>query len=141
MENLFGSNLLLFSGDIVTGPNGNVGTTTDYENNNPTTARFPGYYNMVFSLFDKISTIIGDNIFHPDYGTRVGLILSQPNSPNTAAALKEEITNALKSDGRVKSIESIEITQEDNKIHVSAFVTLENSSQSYQFLFPAFIVE
>ena len=63
----YGNDLLLKNGDFLFGANGDLFTIDDYEKKNQDSAKFKGYFNILFSLTDRLLTIKGDNVFHSSY--------------------------------------------------------------------------
>jgi phage baseplate assembly protein W len=139
MSNKYGNDLILFDGDIAISPRGDLSTTSDYENSNQTP--FPGYYNMVFSIFNRLSTVRGEMFIHPDYGSKIPLIISTPNNPDAANLIREAFIELLEDDSRIEQVNDIDVQQIDNKISVSANVFLTGRSESATFVFPNFYIE
>src|SRR5687767_5134678 len=107
----YGVDFTLKDGDIVVTPGGDIQDTQHFEDQNSATNKFPGYYSMLFSIMDRISTIKGDNIWHPEYGSNVFNILGTPNSNKMRQALKLEIEKTLLEDPRVKEVKLVDIEQ------------------------------
>ena len=66
----FGNDFILKDGDLVFSPNSDLFTTRDYERNNSSTSKFDGYYNIIFSVYNRLNTVLGEIPFHPDYDWR-----------------------------------------------------------------------
>jgi phage baseplate assembly protein W len=139
MSNKYGNDLILFDGDIAISPRGDLSTSNDYEKNNLTP--FPGYYNMIFSIFNRLGTVRGELFIHPDYGSKIPLIISTPNNPNAAELIREAFTELLEEDSRVEQVNNIDIQQVGNKVSVNANVFLTGRSESATFVFPNFYIE
>lgn len=139
--NRFGSDVILNEGDIIPNNNGDIFTSQDYEDNNPDTNLFSGYYSMIFSLTDRLMTIRGDNVYHSEYGSSVPMILSSSNSPDFKQKLEETVKRACLEDSRVKSISYVNIDQNDRFVNVKVGVVLEDNSKVFDLIFPNFLVD
>lgn len=139
MNNKYGNDLILFDGDINISPRGDLSTSNDYEKSN--TPPFAGYYNMIFSIFNRLSTVKGEMPIHPEYGSKIPLIVSTPNNPDAVDLIREAFTELLEDDSRIEEVNSINIEQIDNKISVNANVFLTGRSESATFVFPNFYIE
>jgi phage baseplate assembly protein W len=139
MSNKYGNDLLLFNGDLVLSDNGDFLSSEDYEKvSNP---RFPGYYNIIFSVFNRMNTIIGELPLHPQYGSYLPLLVSQPNNKNALDKVKESFTELLNEDPRVKEVYFVDLTQSGNKISVKVNLLLNGKSEGTTFIFPNFFIE
>jgi len=139
MSNKYGNDLIIFDGDIAISPRGDLSTSNDYEKNNITP--FPGYYNMIFSIFNRLSTVKGEMPIHPEYGSKIPLLVSTPNNPDAVELIREAFFELLEDDSRIEKINSIDIQQVDNKVSVNANVFLTGRSESATFVFPNFYIE
>jgi len=141
--NRYGNDIILKDGDFVTTNNGDLFTCSDYEKTVTTEEsqpKFEGYYNVLFSLTDRLLTLKGDNIFHEQYGSDLYNLLSRPNSNDLSQSLRNSISECLLKDDRVKEISSIVVEQKDNKVFISADIVLIGSDEISRFVFPSFIV-
>lgn len=139
MNNKYGNDLLLFDGDITISPRGDLSTSNDYEKNSG--SPFPGYYNIIFSIFNRLSTVRGELFTHPDYGSKIPLIVSTPNNPDAVNLIREAFVELLEDDSRIEQVNNIDIQQIENKISVSVNVFLTGRSESATFVFPNFYIE
>jgi phage baseplate assembly protein W len=135
----YGNDILLFDGDLAISPRGDLFTTIDYERT--TNPPFEGYYNMIFSIFNRLNTVRGELIMHEEYGSELPILVSQPNNDvtlNTVRAVFEEIINE---DPRVEEVNLVEVTQKENKISVTANLKLNGKAENTVFIFPNFYIE
>lgn len=139
MSNKYGNDLILFDGDLVVSARGDLASTNDYEKTQ--SVPFEGYYNIIFSAFNRINTVVGELFIHPDYGSSVPLIVSSPNMQKTVDRLKEELKSALLQDPRIASVLMVNVVSDGNKITSKAEVVLTGRSDSSVFIFPNFYVE
>lgn len=139
--NRFGSDVVLNNGDVIPNNNGDLFVSQDYEDMNPDTNQFPGYYSMIFSLTDRLMTIRGDNVYHPEYGSTVPLMLSRSNSPDFKGKLQETVKQTCLEDARVQSVKYVNVEQNDRFVNVKAGVVLADSSQVFDLIFPNFITD
>lgn len=137
----YGNDLVLFDDDLVLGANGDFFTSSDYEANNPTQTRFDGYYNIIFSAFNRLNTIRGEIPFHPEYGSSLALLVSRPNNKITADLIKQEFTDGLKSDPRIREVKRVDVEHSGNQMSVKAELVLSGKSESSIFVFPNFFIE
>jgi phage baseplate assembly protein W len=137
----YGVDLVLKNGDFIITPGGDIEDTVDFENMNPDTTKFPGYWQMMFSVMDRIATIKGDNIFHPQYGSSVFNLLGTPNSSKLRETLKSEIEKTLADDPRIKAVKLVDVQQSGNTVSAKAVVTLSDSSKDFEMVFPNFVIE
>lgn len=138
-DNRFGSDILVNNGDIVVSPTGDLFTTDDSDAINSLSVKFPGYYNMLYSLLDRLNTVRGSNHFHPDYGSKLHELLSSPNDASFVDYVSREIEETILQDPRVSKVESVVITQSNDTISARVSATLIGSEQSVEFVFPNFI--
>lgn len=137
----FGNDFILKDGDLVFSPNSDIFTTRDYERNNAATTKFDGYYNIIFSVYNRLNTVVGEIPFHPDYGTKLPLLVSKPNTKATADMVKQEFYKVLEQDPRISAIDSIKVEQYGNQMNVKAELVLIGKSESSVFIFPNFFIE
>lgn len=139
MSNKYGNDLILFDGDLVVSSRGDLATTNDYEKSQ--TPLFEGYYNIIFSLFNRINTIVGELPLHPEYGTLVPLLVSTPANRDIQKKLEEELTQALLQDPRISDVIVTEVSVDGNKVSSRAEVILTGKANSSIFIFPNFYIE
>lgn len=139
MSSKYGNDLLLFNGDISISDNGDFQTTDDYES--ISTSKFPGYYNLIFSVFNRMNTIRGELPIHPQYGSYLPLLISQPNNSFAAEKIKDSFKELLIEDPRVKEVYFIDVQQSGSKISVRANILLNGKSEGTTFIFPNFYIE
>lgn len=137
----FGVDILLSNGDFVAKSDGDILSTFDYERMNLDTSKFDGYYGMIVSLTNRLMTQKGDNVFHPEYGSNLPTILSNPNSPNLKSQIENEVSSTLLQDERISRVDKVVVEQIDNKINISVNVILEGSDKISQFIFPQFFIQ
>ncbi len=137
----FGNDLILKDGDLVFAPNADLLTTRDYENNNQSTTKFDGYYNIIFSVFNRLNTVQGEIPFHPDYGTSLPLLVSKPNTKSMSELIKSEFYKVLEQDPRISKIISVTSESSGNQLNVKAELLLIGKSESSVFIFPNFFIE
>lgn len=65
-------------------------------------------------LFNELFTIKGERLEMPDFGTRIPLLMFEPNDTQTADVLKEDVTQTIKNDPRVELIDCDIISQPDS---------------------------
>lgn len=139
MSNKYGNDLMVFDGDLVISARSDLASSTDYEKGQD--APFEGYYNIIFSVFNRLNTVKGELPIHQDYGSNLPILVSSPNSPITAQAIRNEFQTVLLDDPRIAQVNLINIEQIDNKIGVTAEVVLTGKSDSSIFIFPNFYIE
>jgi phage baseplate assembly protein W len=137
----YGTDWFLRDGDLVSTVNGRVLNTKDYEIQNADPSKFEGYFNVLKSLTNRLITPKGDNHFHPEYGSNLMQMLSQPNSPTLAKKLEKEVRDTCMEDGRVQSVESVVVKQSGRSVDISAKIKLIGQSDSFEFIFPRFLIE
>lgn len=141
MSNRYGNDLLLQDGDILSTANGDLFTAKDYEDKNQSTTRFDGYYNMLFSMVNRILSQKGENPFHPDYGTNIPSLISSPNSTQLREDIETEIIDGLLEDPRVNKVNLVDVTQNGNQISVKVNVIMQGKENASEFVFPSFVIE
>lgn len=53
-------------------------------------------------LFNELFTLKGERLEMPEFGTRIPLLIFEPNDTMTADILKEDVTQTIKNDPRVE---------------------------------------
>ena len=135
----FGTDILLKDGDLIFTPGADFMSTGDYELNN--TPKFSGYYNIIFSVFNRLNTLQGEIPFHPDYGTSLPLLVSKPNTGSMRQSIEVEFTKAILQDPRVSKIISIKVEPQGSQVNVRAELQLIGKSESSVFIFPNFFID
>lgn len=135
----YGNDVIIFDGDLTVSAKGDLLTATDYENT--VGAKFDGYYNIIFSVFNRLNTVIGELPIHPDYGSNLPLIVSSPNNGAAVDSIRRAFEDLLLSDSRIESVDLIDVKQVDNKIAVTANVLLTGRAESSVFVFPNFFIQ
>lgn len=139
MSNRFGNDLILNDGDIVT-TNGDLYTASDYEKANASESRFDGYHNIMFSLFDRIMSVKGDNVFHSSYGSDIQSLVSSPNSANSNNVLADSVRNSILQDPRVSDVASVNVTQNGNRVTINVSVVLFGRNSVDEFVYPNIVL-
>ena len=65
-------------------------------------------------LFNELFTIKGERLEMPDFGTRIPLLMFEPNDTLTADILKEDVTQTIKNDPRVQLVDCDIVAQPDS---------------------------
>lgn len=65
-----------------------------------------GIENLKQSLYIRLITPLGSYVGHPKYGSKIEMYLGKKNTEENAALLDIEIERTIRTDGRVKSVES-----------------------------------
>lgn len=65
-------------------------------------------------LFNELFTLKGERLEMPDFGTRIPLLMFEPNDTATADILKEDVEQTVKNDPRVEMIACDIISQPDS---------------------------
>jgi phage baseplate assembly protein W len=65
-------------------------------------------------LFNELFTVKGERIMQPDFGTRIPLLVFEPNDTVTADILKEDVLKVINGDPRVRLQECDIISDMDN---------------------------
>lgn len=139
MSNKYGNDILIFDGDFVSSAKGDLSTAIDYEKSN--VFRFEGYYNMIFSIFNRLNTIRGEMPLHPEYGSSLPLLISKVNNISNNQSIIDAFNELLLDDPRIEEVESISIENIGNKVSVAATIKLTGKSESSVFVFPNFYIE
>lgn len=139
MTDKYGNDLIIFDGDIVVSAKGDLLTAADYENTVGT--KFNGYYNIIFSIFNRLNTVIGELPLHPEYGSSLPLAVSKPNNSASIESVRKAFEDLLLSDSRIQAVDLIKVQQTDNKISVTANVLLTGKAESSVFVFPNFYIQ
>lgn len=139
MSNKYGNDLILFNGDLAISARGDLASTNDYEKTQ--SVPFDGYYNIIFSVFNRINTVVGELPIHPDYGSKLPLLVSKPGKQEFIDNLKNEINNALLQDQRISEVITSEVSISGNFVSVKSEVVLTGRSDSSVFIFPNFYIE
>lgn len=135
----YGNDLILFNGDLAISARGDLASTNDYEKTQ--SVPFDGYYNIIFSVFNRINTVVGELPIHPDYGSKLPLLVSKPGKQEFIDNLKNEINNALLQDQRISEVITSEISINGSFVSVKSEVVLTGRSDSSVFIFPNFYIE
>lgn len=141
MSEKYGNDVILWDSDFVFGPNSDLQTTSDYETNNPATTLFPGYYNIVFSVFNRLSTVKGEIPFHPTYGSSLTLLISKPNNKSLERDIRDAFEDILQQDPRVAQVRSVIVEANGNEASVKAELVLTGKAESSIFIFPNFFID
>lgn len=136
----YGVRLLMKDGDFVKDTNGRFMTTKDYERKNQSLAKFPGYFNVLFALSDRLLTPKGSLVFHPDYGSNLHLYVGRSNSPENREMIKNEIKDSLLEDPMVKEVSFVGVEQRDNRLLINVNVVLVGQDEVIPFVFPEIFV-
>ena len=138
-DDKYGNDLLLKDGDLIFTSRGDFMTTDDYE-----TALdfvpFKGHSNIIFSTYNRLTTVIGEIPFHPDYGSNLPLLVSKNNSPDLRTKIETEMYRTLEQDPRIKDIISIDVKQDGKYFNMKAELLLTGKSDSSVFIFPNFFI-
>lgn len=135
----YGNDLVMLDGDFVLTDAGDLMTAKDYESG--VTPPFDGYYNIMFSIFNRLNTAKGEIPWEPDYGTSLPMLVSKPNSKAMAELIKDEFYEAIRQDPRVVDVKSFSTEQNGNKLSVKAELLLSGKAESSVFIFPNFFIE
>lgn len=65
-------------------------------------------------LFNELFTLKGERLEMPNFGTRIPLLMFEPNDTVTANILKEDVTQTVKNDPRVEMVACDIISQPDS---------------------------
>lgn len=139
MSSKYGNDLILFDGDLVVSARGDLATSTDYEKTQ--SVPFAGYYNIIFSVFNRINTVVGELPVHPDYGSRLPLLVSTPGKQEFVENVKEAINDALSQDSRISEVITSEVIINGSTVSVKSEVVLTGRADSSVFIFPNFYIE
>jgi phage baseplate assembly protein W len=139
MSNKYGNDVIIFDGDLAVSAKGDLLTATDYENT--VGSLFEGYYNIIFSVFNRLNTVIGELPLHPDYGSNLPIIVSSPNNSAAIESVRKAFEDLLNSDSRVESVDLVNINQSGDKISVTANLLLTGRAESSVFVFPNFYIQ
>jgi phage baseplate assembly protein W len=139
MSNKYGNDLILFDGDLSISAKGDLASTNDYEKTQA--VPFAGYYNIIFSVFNRINTVTGELPIHPTYGSRIPAIVSTPAKQEFIELLRQELSEALLQDPRVSEVLTTNIIVDGSKVSAKSEVVLTGRSDSSVFIFPNFYIE
>jgi phage baseplate assembly protein W len=139
MSNKYGNDVIIFDGDLAVSAKGDLLTATDYENT--VGSLFEGYYNIIFSVFNRLNTVIGELPLHPDYGSNLPIIVSSPNNSAAIESVRKAFEDLLNSDSRIQSVDLVNINQSGDKISVTANLLLTGRAESSVFVFPNFYIQ
>jgi len=139
MSNKYGNDLILFNGDLAISARGDLSTSTDYEKTQ--SVPFAGYYNIIFSVFNRINTIVGELPIHPEYGSKLPLLVSTPGKQEFVDNLRNEINDALLQDQRISQVITSEVNISGSFVSVKSEVVLTGRADSSVFIFPNFYIE
>lgn len=64
-------------------------------------------------LFNELFTIKGERLEMPTFGTRIPLLVFEPNDTQSADVLKEDVTTVIKNDPRVELVACDIVSQPD----------------------------
>ncbi|QEG04171.1 baseplate protein W [Bacillus phage BC-T25] len=73
-----------------------------------------GIENLKQSIYIRLITPLGSYLGHPRYGSRVHEYIGKKNTEENAALLAIEIERAIRTDGRVRSVEKLGHSIKDN---------------------------
>lgn len=135
----YGNDLLLFDGDLIVSYRGDLFTASDYEKT--ANAPFEGYYNVIFSMFNRLGTVRGELVLHEDYGSELPILVSNPNSPILLQTIEELFSEIVNEDPRVEEVELVEAVQNGSMISVKASLRLNGKAENTVFIFPNFYIE
>lgn len=138
-DDKYGNDLLLKDGDLIFTSRGDFMTTDDYESALDFVP-FKGYSNIIFSTYNRLSTVIGEIPFHPDYGSNLPLMVSKNNSGDLKSKIEKEMFAVLEQDPRIKDIINIQINQNGRSFNIKAELLLTGKSDSSVFIFPNFFI-
>jgi phage baseplate assembly protein W len=65
-------------------------------------------------LFNELFTIKGERLEMPDFGTRIPLLIFEPNDTQSADVLKEDVTAVISHDPRVNLVACDIVSSPDN---------------------------
>jgi phage baseplate assembly protein W len=139
MNNKYGNDIIIFDGDLSISSKGDLLTASDYEStvNSP----FEGYYNIIFSIFNRLNTVIGELPLHPEYGSNLPIIISSPNNGAAIESIRKSFEDLLNGDPRIDSVDLVNINQSGDKISVTANILLTGRAESSVFVFPNFYIQ
>lgn len=135
----YGNDILLFNGDFTTSYRGDLFTASDYEK--MANAPFEGYYNVIFSMFNRLGTVRGELVLHEEYGSELPILVSNPNSPILLKTIEELFLGIAGEDPRVEEVELVEAVQNGNTVSVRASLRLNGKAENTVFIFPNFYIE
>jgi phage baseplate assembly protein W len=138
-DNKYGNDILLKDGDFIFLSRGDLMTTDDYELKLDFVP-FPGYSNIIFSTFNRLTTMLGEIPFHPDYGSNLPIMVSKNNSGNLKNKIVTEMYEVLSQDQRIKDIISVDVEQNGRVFSIKAELLLTGKSDSSVFIFPNFFI-
>lgn len=138
-DDKYGNDLLLKDGDLIFTSRGDFMTTDDYEAALDFVP-FKGHSNIIFSTYNRLTTVIGEIPFHPDYGSNLPLLVSKNNSPDLRTKIENEMYRTLEQDPRIKDIISIDVKQDGKYFNIKAELLLTGKSDSSVFVFPNFFI-
>lgn len=138
-DDKYGNDILLKDGDFIFNSRGDFMTTDDYEANLDFVP-FRGHSNIIFSTFNRLSTVLGEIPFHPDYGSNLPLLVSKNNSNDLKSKVSSEMYSVLEQDPRIKDIINIEVEQNGRVFNIKAELLLTGKSDSSVFIFPNFFL-
>jgi phage baseplate assembly protein W len=87
------------------------------------------------SLLNYIMTIKGERPHMPNYGTRIPLLAFKPIDQMTLSIIKEDLTEAVRSDPRVELIDYAVMNQ-DHTIKVFVDLKVKSTNQNFKLEFP-----
>lgn len=138
-EDILGTDILLNSdGDIEVGPNGDVMNTDDYDA--VKNAPFPGYYNLVLSLWETISAIKGEYPFQPTFGADIQEFVGTNILSKNLQGIKQRVFEVLESDPRIREVESVDIKSYQNTIYIETRIIAIGKSNPETLIFPKIVV-
>jgi phage baseplate assembly protein W len=138
-EDKYGNDLILKDGDFVFKSRGDFMTTDDYEQAQEFVP-FKGHSNIIFSTFNRLTTVLGEIPFHPDYGSNLPLLVSKNNNQDLKSKILVEMYNVLEQDPRIEDIVDIEVNQNGRYFNMKAELLLTGKSDSSVFIFPNFFI-
>jgi phage baseplate assembly protein W len=92
-------------------------------------------------MFNRINTIVGELPIHPEYGSKLPLLVSTPGKQEFVDNLRNEINDALLQDQRISQVITSEVNISGSFVSVKSEVVLTGRADSSVFIFPNFYIE
>jgi phage baseplate assembly protein W len=110
---IYGSDIALENGDIVSGFSGDLQYVSELDN-------------LSQAIIDALTTEKGSLYYNPDYGINLNGVVGEKNIALARERLRTEISNVLKAEPRIKTIDNLTVEQDSDNIsqlNVSITVT------------------
>ena len=98
--------------------------------------------NLSQAVISRVKTLRGELELHPDYGSRLPLLVGQVPNDFTLQLARQHVREALLQEPRIKSIDSIKVSYVNvlkDTMQVDIMVTPIDSEQTLNIIFPYFI--